>query len=112
MREQLASRENYNNALTVMQAHNGFHGVLRQLSSSLSWHVEKELGAVMSTTQRFTNIFDSPLVNDNTSSTSFDSRKLRTGKMTIYLINREKQSEQGHDKGNGHENGHDGGHSM
>jgi type IV secretion system protein VirD4 len=86
VREQLASRENYNNALSVMQSHDGFHGVLRQLSGSLSWHQDKELGSVMSTTQRFTNIFDSPQVTDSTSSTTFDPRKLRTGRMTIYLI--------------------------
>jgi type IV secretion system protein VirD4 len=86
VRAQLASRDNYNSALEVMQQHDGFHGVLQQLGHSLGWHVDKELGSVMSHAQRFTNIFDAPLLADNTSSTTFDPRKLRTGKMTVYLI--------------------------
>ena len=86
VRRQLASRENYSRALEVMQQHNGFHGVLQQAAHSLSWHVDKELGSVMSHAQRFTNIFDAPLVADSTGSTTFDPMRLRTGRMTIYLI--------------------------
>jgi type IV secretion system protein VirD4 len=86
VRAQLASRDNYKSALEVMQQHDGFHGVLQQLGHSLGWHVDKELGSVMSHAQRFTNIFDAPLVAESTGSTSFDPAKLRTGKMTVYLI--------------------------
>ncbi len=86
MRAQVASRENYTQALEVMGQHDGFYGVLQQLSHSLGWHVEKELGSVMSHAQRFTNIFDAPLVADSTASTTFDPMRLRTGRMTIYLI--------------------------
>ena len=86
MRAQIASRENYTQALEVMRQHDGFYGVLQQLSHSLGWHVEKELGSVMSHAQRFTNIFDAPLVAGSTASTTFDPTRLRKGKMTIYLI--------------------------
>ena len=86
VRSQLASRENFARALEVMQQQPGFYGVLEELGHSLTWHVDKELGSVMSHAQRFTNIFDAPLVADSTGSTSFDPGKLRTGRMTIYLI--------------------------
>ena len=69
MRTQLASRANYEAALEVMQQHEGFYGVLEQLSHTLTWHVDKELGSVMSTVQRHTNIFDAPLVEDATCAT-------------------------------------------
>jgi type IV secretion system protein VirD4 len=86
MRTQLASRANYESALEVMRQHPGFHGVLEQLSQSMSWHVDRELGSVMSTVQRHTKVFDEPLVDDATSGSTFDPRELRTGRMTVYLI--------------------------
>jgi type IV secretion system protein VirD4 len=87
VRSQLASRENYNSALEVMQQQTGFHGVLEELGHSLTWHVDKELGSVMTHAQRFTNIFGTPLVAECTGcSTSFDPMALRKGRMTAYLI--------------------------
>jgi type IV secretion system protein VirD4 len=69
-----------------MQQYPGFYGVLEDMGNSLTWHVEKELGSVMSFAQRFTHIFGAPLVADATSSTTFDPMRLRTGRMTVYLI--------------------------
>jgi type IV secretion system protein VirD4 len=87
VRQQIASRENYAAALEVMRAQEGlFHGVLEEMGHSLSWHVDKELGSVMTHAQRFTNIFGAPLVAACTGSSTFDPKKLRTGRMTIYLI--------------------------
>jgi type IV secretion system protein VirD4 len=86
VRAQIASRDNYNRALEVMQQHDGFYGVLEELGHSLTWHVDKELGSVMSHAQRFTNIFGAPLVGESTGKTTFDPMKLRTGRMTVYLI--------------------------
>jgi type IV secretion system protein VirD4 len=86
VRTQIASRANYNAALEVMQHHDGFYGVLEQMAHSLSWLVDKEQGSVMSHAQRFTNLFDAPLVADATGSSSFDPMQLRTGRMTVYLI--------------------------
>ena len=86
MRAQIASRENYASALEVMQQHEGSYGVLAELGHSLTWHVDKELGSVMTHAQRFTNIFGAPLVRLSTGSTSFDPMELRTGRMTVYLI--------------------------
>jgi type IV secretion system protein VirD4 len=86
MRTQIASRLNYLSALERMQNTEEFWGVLEQLGQSLTWHVDKELGSVMSTTNRHTSIFDDPLIDDATSSTSFDPGELRAGRMTVYLI--------------------------
>jgi type IV secretion system protein VirD4 len=86
MRAQLASRANYEAALDIMRQHEGFFGVLEQLSQSLSWHVDRELGSVMSTAQRHSKVFDEPLVDDATCASTFDPRELRTGRMTVYLI--------------------------
>jgi type IV secretion system protein VirD4 len=86
VRAQIASRDNYTQALEVMQQQPGFHGVLEELGHSLKWHIDKELGSVMAQAQRFTHIFGAPLVADATSSTTFDPMRLRTGRMTVYLI--------------------------
>ena len=73
MRTYIASRPLYTQALAVMQAKEEFYGVLQQMGHSLGWHVDKELGSVMSNVQRHTNIFDSPLVADSTERTSLRS---------------------------------------
>jgi type IV secretion system protein VirD4 len=87
VREKLASPESYVNGLKVMQQQEeAFYGVLGDLGQSLKWHIGKELGSVMTHAQRFTNIFSAPLVAHGTGSTSFDPMKLRTGRMTIYII--------------------------
>ena len=86
MRTLLASRDNYTSALENMRKITDFDRVLEQLGQSLTWHVDKELGSVMTHTQLHTNIFESPLVADCTGSTSFDPEELRTGRMTVYLV--------------------------
>lgn len=86
VRTYLASRSLYSDALEIMQKKEEFHGILQQLGHSLTWHVDRELGSVMSHTQRHTNIFDSPLAASATERTSFDPRELRAARMTIYLI--------------------------
>ena len=86
MRSQIASKANYDRALEIMQQNEGFYGVLQQMGHSLQWHIDKELASVMSVSQRFTNIFDSPLVSACTGSTSFDPMELRHGRMTVYII--------------------------
>jgi type IV secretion system protein VirD4 len=86
MRVFLASRANYEAALKLMQDNKEFHGVLSQLGYSLTWHLDRELGSVMSTAQRYTNIFDEPLIAESTSDTNWELSELRSGKMTVYLI--------------------------
>ena len=86
MRTQIASRQNYTDALARMQQQEEFFGVVQESGHSLTWHVERELGSIMSTAMRHTHIYASPLIEDSTGSTSFDPRELRTGRMTVYII--------------------------
>jgi type IV secretion system protein VirD4 len=87
VRTQIASRTLYAQGLERMQSQQElFYGVLEDLGHSLTWHVERELGSVMSYTQRFTHIFGEPLVAAATAATSFDPMRLRTGRMTVYII--------------------------
>ena len=86
MRTLIASRQNYAFALEAMQNNADFHGVLQQLGYQLGWHVDKQLGSVMSMAQRHTNIFDSPLIVDATSRTDWNPADLRSGRMTVYLV--------------------------
>ena len=64
----------------------GFTASSQQLGHSLTWHVDKELGSVMSHAQRFTK--SSVLRWWPTAPARPPSIRwqLRTGRMTIYLI--------------------------
>jgi type IV secretion system protein VirD4 len=86
MRMLLASREHYENVLEIMSQREEFQGILQQLGNQLGWHVDRELGSVMTNVNRHTNIFESPLVAKSTNLTSFNPSELRTGKMTVYLV--------------------------
>ena len=86
VRTQLASRANYSSAVERMREVEGYHGIFQSLGSSLGWHVEREQASVMSTVQRHTNIFDDPLVDEATWRTTFDPGRLRTGRITIYIV--------------------------
>ena len=86
VRTQLASRDNYYAALEVMQQQKGFYGVLEELGHSLTWHVDRELGSVMSHAQRFTNIFGRPWSPNAPAPPASTRWRLRNGRMTIYLI--------------------------
>jgi type IV secretion system protein VirD4 len=86
VRTQLASRANYDAAVERLQQMDGFDGVLADLGQSMTWHVDRERGSVMSTVQRCTHIFGDPLVDEATWRTSFDLAKLRHGRMTLYIV--------------------------
>lgn len=86
MRAQIVSKVNYTAALERMREIEEFHGILQELGHSLTWHVDRELGSVMSTTQRYTHIFGDPMVDAATWRTSFKPEELRSGRMTVYII--------------------------
>ena len=87
MRGLIASREAFAFALEAMRNNKAYNGVLEQLGLQLAWHVDKQLAGVMGHAQRHTDIFDSPLIVDATSSTDWKPEELRSGKgMTVYLV--------------------------
>ena len=64
----------------------GYGGLIQRLGQSLTWFVDRELGSVMTTTQRHIAWMHSPDVAACLSHTSFDPRLLRTGRMSVYLV--------------------------
>src|SRR5262249_8479594 len=85
VRDLVASRACYAKALEVMQQVESHGGVIRRLGHMLTWHVDRELGSVLSNVQRHTEFLDSPIMIRNTSTSSFNPMTLRTGRATIYL---------------------------
>ena len=82
----VASRVAFANAIQIMQLQtDACQGVIARLGGMLTWYVDRELGSVLSTCQRFTQFLDSPQVQRNVSSSSFDPRLLRSGRASVYL---------------------------
>jgi type IV secretion system protein VirD4 len=73
-------------AIKMMSASSEWGGMLKRLGGQLSQFKDKELGSVLTTTNRMLRFLDTMLVAASTSISSFDPGELNTGKMTIYLI--------------------------
>ncbi len=86
VRELLASRHKYARAIECMQQVESHGGVIRRLGGMMTWHVDRELGSVLSNVQRHMEALDSPVMKRNMAASSFHPRRLRTGQATIYLI--------------------------
>jgi type IV secretion system protein VirD4 len=82
----LSSRAKYLSAIKVMMQTEGYGGLIQRLGQMLTWFVDRELGSVMTTTQRHIAWIHSPAVAACLSSTSFDPRLLRTGRVSVYLV--------------------------
>jgi type IV secretion system protein VirD4 len=85
VKETLSSRKNLADAAVRMQQSRGFDGVLSRLGHTMTWFIDRELGSVMTTSNRFLNFIDSPLVAASLASSSFDPIELR-GKASLYLV--------------------------
>ena len=85
VRRLISSPTAYKRAIETMQQVKGFWGVVAMQGKALQWFIDRELGSVMSTAQRHTAWMDDPQVSACLSSTTFDPRLLRTGKVTVYL---------------------------
>lgn len=60
--------------------------MLARMGHKLEQFTDKELASVLTTANRHTRFLDSIPVADCTHRTSFDPKRLRTGKMTVYLV--------------------------
>jgi type IV secretion system protein VirD4 len=85
VRDLLSSRSSYAKALEIMQQVKSHGGVIQRLGHMLTWHVDRELGSVLSNVQRHTEFLDSPVIVRNIVTSSFNPMTLRTGRATIYL---------------------------
>lgn len=86
MREVLSSPERIAMAIKVMKESTAWNGMLARMGSQLELFVDRERSSVLSTVLRHLRFLDTPTVEANTRTSSFDPAELDTGKMTIYLI--------------------------
>lgn len=61
-------------------------GMLPRLGGQLAFFRDKELSSTLTTANRHLRFLDTPAVWESTSSSSFNPRDLRKGKMTVYCI--------------------------
>lgn len=61
-------------------------GMLPRLGGQLSFFKDEEFASTLMTANRHMRFLDTPAVSESTSSSSFDPRDLRKGKMTVYCI--------------------------
>ena len=85
VREIVSSRARFAKAIEAMQKSTACGGILQRYGHLLTWFVDRELGSVLTTVQRHTIFLDSQAVSENTSRSTFDPRRLRDERMTIYL---------------------------
>ena len=85
VRHLLSSRQRYEKSIGLMQAEEGFGGLLARAGHSLTWTQDKELSSVMSHVSRHSQWLDSQPVAACVASSSFDLRSLKSGKADLYL---------------------------
>lgn len=83
VRDILAHPQKFDIAKKLMLEHGG---MLARWGGQLEHFKGDELGSVMSTSNRFLRFLDTPAIAESTSTSSFNPAKLRSGKMTIYLV--------------------------
>lgn len=73
-------------AIKEMCRSEAWDGMLSRLGHQLTHFRDKELGSVLTSTNRFLRFLDTPAVAECTTSSSFDPADLNGGRMTVYLI--------------------------
>ena len=73
-------------AIKMLCSSTEWGGMLARMGGKLLQFKDKELGSVMTTTNRMLRFLDTPLVADSTRSSSFDPSQLNRGAMTVYLV--------------------------
>jgi len=87
VRELLANRALYQEAIKKMCESDMWEGMLARLGHQLCQFVDRELGSVLTTANRHLRFLDTLAVADNTGGqSSFDPADLLKGKMTVYLV--------------------------
>lgn len=86
VRQILQSRERFHDAILAMQAVTTHNGLISGMGHMLTWYVDRELGGVQTTITRFTSWLDSASMQAVIGSSTFDPRKFKNCKATLYLI--------------------------
>ncbi len=82
----LSHPEKVDTAIKLMCESDSWDGMLARAGGRLLQCPEKERGSVMTTNHRHLSFLDTLAIAASTKSSTFDPGKLRTGKMTVYLI--------------------------
>ena len=86
VRTLLSNPEKLELAIQLMCASEAWRGMLARMGHDLTRFKDKELGSVLTTTQRFCRFLDTLAIADSTTTSSFDPADLLRGKMTVYLV--------------------------
>ena len=86
IRQLLTNPEKMQAVIKLMCESNAWDGMLSRLGHQLTHFRDKELGSVLTTTNRFLRFLDTPTISESTKRSSFDPADLLKGRMTIYLI--------------------------
>lgn len=86
MREVLSSPERIALAIKLMKESEAWNGMLSRMGGQLELFVDRERSSVLSTVLRHLRFLDTPTIDANTRSSSFDPAELGSGKMTVYLV--------------------------
>jgi type IV secretion system protein VirD4 len=78
--------EKLETALKLARESDAWGGTLARMAGQLMYFTEKERSSVLTTVSRHLQFLNSMAVAESTSKSTFDPAKLRSGKMTVYLI--------------------------
>jgi type IV secretion system protein VirD4 len=86
LRVLLSDPEKTKAAVGMMCKSDAWEGMMSRMGFALTRYVDRELGSTMTTTNRHLRFLDTIAVAESTRKSTFDPRRLLTGKMTIYLV--------------------------
>jgi type IV secretion system protein VirD4 len=86
VREMFSDPERLQIAIKLMRESDAAKGMLARLGGQLLHFVDREKSSTLTTVSQHLRFLDTQAIAQSTGTSSFDPAKLRTGKMTIYLI--------------------------
>ncbi len=86
VRQILSNPKRLDTAVKLMCESDAWGGMLARMGGQLMHFVDKEKSSTLTSTGRFLRFLDTLAVAESTRTSSFDPSKLRTGKMTVYLV--------------------------
>ena len=86
IRQLLTNPEKMQAVIRLMCESDVWNGLLSRLGYQLTHFRDKELGSVLTTTNRFLRFLDTPSIFESTKGSSFDPADLLKGRLTVYLI--------------------------
>ncbi|QDT53857.1 Conjugal transfer protein TraG [Caulifigura coniformis] len=86
VRALLSSPEHLQQAIKLMRESDAWGGMLARMGGQLEQFVDRERASVLTTAQQHTRFLDTPSIAAITQASTFDPAKLKTEKMTVFLI--------------------------